>query len=75
MKRAILALAILTGCGCPSDIDREYIALNRAYRQTATEIIQRNPGALSQQEAQLLDDMAASAEVREKRWLGDEVAR
>ncbi len=73
MKRAILAALLLTGCGCPSDIDAEYIALNRAYRATATEVIRRNPAILSAQEAQLLDDMAASAEVREKRWLGEDI--
>lgn len=72
MKRALLAALLLTGCGCPTALDAEYIALNRAYRSTATEIMRRNPAMLSAQEAQLLDDMAASAEVREKRWLGEE---
>jgi hypothetical protein len=71
MKRSAIILLLAVGCGSPSVTDREYINLNRAYRATATEIIKRNPAILSEQEAQLLDDMAASADVRERRWLGE----
>ncbi len=65
MRRIVLLLACTGCCSTPTTLDVDYTANYATYRALAVEVISRSPGILTDEEAEVMDALAASAKAYE----------